>query len=82
MQHLVVQALCLYRLIDLHITGMQLIGMCKKLKPIELCCYILAHKRGNELIWSMVHNKSKARWGPVVYLICFCWHEVSMAFTM
>ncbi|DBA88077.1 TPA: hypothetical protein ACH3X2_005078 [Trebouxia sp. C0005] len=41
----------------------------KKLKPVELCSYTLAHKIGKEMMWSMMHNNSKARCGPVVFLI-------------
>ncbi|KAL0035243.1 hypothetical protein WJX79_008196 [Trebouxia sp. C0005] len=33
----------------------------KKLKPVELCSYTLAHKIGKEMMWSMMHNNSKAR---------------------
>jgi len=58
-------------MVDLHIAGRLLIGMGKKLKPVELCSYTLARKRGNELMWSMVHSNSKAWWGPVVLLIYF-----------
>ena len=59
-------------MVDLDITGRLLIGMGKKLKPAELCFHTLARKRANELMWSMVHNNSKARWGAVVFLVCFC----------
>ena len=55
--------------VDLEITGRLLIG--KKLKPVELCSYTLARKRGDELMWSRVHNNSKARWGAVVFLVIF-----------
>ena len=58
-------------MVDLDITGRLLIGMGKKLKPVELCSYTLAHKRGDELMWSRVHNNSKARWGAVVFLVYF-----------
>jgi len=61
--------------VDLDITGRLLIGMGKKLKPVELCSYTLACKRGYELMWSMVHKNSKARWGPVVFLIYFYRHD-------
>ncbi len=27
------------------------------------------HKQSKELIWCMVHNNSKTRWAPVVFLI-------------
>ena len=56
-------------MIDLHITGRLLVGMGKKLKPVELCSYTPAHKSSDELMWSMVHNNNKVRWGPVVFLI-------------
>ena len=56
-------------MVDLHITGRLLVGMGKKLKPVELCSYTLACKCGDELMWSIVHNNSKARWGPVVFPI-------------
>ncbi len=73
MQHLVVQVLCLCMLVvdggPAH--GRLLIGMGEKLKPVELCSYTLALKRGNELMWSMVQNNSKARWDPAVFLIYF-----------
>jgi len=49
------------------ITGRLLMGMGKKLKPVELCS--LAHKYSKELMWSMEHNNSKARWGPAVLLM-------------
>jgi len=63
-------------MVDLHITDWLLIGMGKKLIPVELCSYTLANKHSNELMWSVVHNNnSKARWGPVVFLISFQWHE-------
>ena len=62
-------------LVYLDITGRLLIGMGKKLMPAELCFYTLACKRGDELMWSMVHNNSKARWGAVVFLVCFYWHD-------
>ncbi len=56
-------------MVDLHITGSLLIGMGKKLKPAELCSYTLAHKPSNELMCCMVHSNSKARWGPVIFLL-------------
>jgi len=78
-QHLVVQALslCIWLLmVDLHITGRLLIGMGKKLKPVQLCSNTPTHKRSVELMWSMVHNNnSKARWGPVVFLSYLYQHE-------
>ncbi len=52
-QHLVVQALslCIWLLmVDLHITDRLLIGMGKKLKPVELCSYTPAHKYSKELM--------------------------------
>ncbi len=50
-------------MVDLHITGRLLIGMDKKLKPVALCLYTLAHKLNRELIWFMAHhNNSRARW--------------------
>jgi len=55
--------------VDLHITGRLLIGMGKKLKPAELCFYTLERKRGNELMWSVVHNNSKTRWSAVIFLV-------------
>jgi len=58
-------------MVDVDITGRLLIGMGKKLKPVELCSYTLARKRGDELMWSRVHNNSKARWGAVVFLVYF-----------
>ena len=58
-------------MVDLHITGSLLIGMRKRLKPVELCSYTSAHKYSTELMWSMVHHNSKARWGVVVYLLYF-----------
>ncbi len=58
-------------MVDLHITGRLLIGMGKQLKPIELCSYTLAHKPSGELMWSIVHDKSKARWGSIVYVVNF-----------
>jgi len=61
---------CWLLMVDLHITGRLLIGMGQKLKPVELCCYTPAHKHSKELMWSMMHNNnSRARWGPVVFLI-------------
>ncbi len=62
-------------MVDLDSTGRLLIGMGKKLKPAELGFYTLACKHGDELMWSMVHNNSKARWGAVVFLVCFYWHD-------
>ncbi len=59
-------------MVDLDITGRLLIGMGKKLKPAELCFHTLACNRANTLMWSMVHNNSKARWGAVLFLVCFC----------
>ena len=56
-------------MIDLHITVRLLVGMGKKLKPVELCSYTPAHKPSDELMWSMVHNNNKVRWGSVVFLI-------------
>jgi len=38
----------------------------------ELCFDSLARKRANKLMWSMEHNNSKARWGAVVFPVCFC----------
>ncbi len=55
-------------MVDLHITGRLLVGMGKKLRPVELCSYTLACKCGNELMCSIVHN-NKARWGPVVFVV-------------
>ena len=55
-------------MVGLHIPGRRLTGMGKKLKPVDNCSFTLAHKSGNELMWCMMHN-SKARWGPVVFLI-------------
>ncbi len=55
-------------MVDLHVIGRLLIGMGKKLKPVELCSYTPAHKPSNELMWSIVHHNSQARWGSVVYL--------------
>ncbi len=62
-------------MVDLDITGRLLIGMGKKLKRVELCSYTLACKHGDELMWSIVHNNSEARWGPVIFLICLYRHE-------
>ncbi len=62
-------------MVDLDITGRLLIGMGKKLKPAELCFHTLARKRANEMMWCMVHNNSKARWGAVVFLVCFYRHD-------
>ena len=56
-------------MVDLHITGSLLIGMGKKLKPVQLCCHTPADKHSKELVWCMVHTNSKARWRPVVILI-------------
>ena len=56
-------------MVDLHIIGRLLIGMGKKLKPVQLCIYTLSHKPSKELMRSMVRNRSKARWGPVVFLM-------------
>lgn len=58
-------------MVDLHITGRLLIGVDRKLKPVELCSQTPAHKLSNELMRSMVHhNNSRARWVLVVYLLC------------
>jgi len=57
--------------VDLRITGRPLIGIGKKLQPVQLCSYTLSYKRSKELMWSMVHNSSKARWGPVDLLVLF-----------
>ena len=43
-----------------------LVGMGKELRPVELCFYTLTWKCGDELMWSIVQNNSKARWGPIV----------------
>jgi hypothetical protein len=59
-------------MVDLDITGRLLIGMGKKLEPAELCFHTLARNRTNKLMWSMVHNNSKAGWGAVVFLVCVC----------
>ena len=56
-------------MMDLHITGRLLMGMGKKLKPLDLCSSTPAHKPSHELRWCMVHNNSKARWDPDVFLI-------------
>ncbi|DBA79494.1 TPA: hypothetical protein ACH3X2_007761 [Trebouxia sp. C0005] len=49
-------------MVDLHITGRLLIGVDRKLKPVELCSQTPAHKLSNELMRSMVHhNNSRAR---------------------
>ena len=61
-------------MVDLDINGGLLLGMGKKLKPAKLCFYTLACKRGDELMCSMVHNNSKARWDAVVFLVCFYRH--------
>ena len=59
-------------MVDLDITGRLLRGMGQKPKPVELCLHPLACKRSTEMMWSMVHNNRKARWGAVVFLIYFC----------
>jgi len=59
---------CWLLMVDLHINGRLLIGMGKKLQPVQLCSHTPAHKPSNELMWCMVHNNSTARWGPVVFL--------------
>ena len=33
-------------------------------QPVQLCSYTLAHKRGDELMWSEAHKESKSRYGP------------------
>ncbi len=33
-------------------------------QPVQLCSYTLAHKRGDELMWSKAHKRSKSRYGP------------------
>ena len=30
-------------------------------QPLELCSFTLAHKRGDELMWSVAHTRSKSR---------------------
>lgn len=30
-------------------------------QPLELCSFTLAHKRGDELMWSVAHRRSKSR---------------------
>jgi hypothetical protein len=60
---------CSSLMVDLHITGRLLIGMRKKLKPVQPCSYTPAHKPSDELMWSMLHNDNKARWGHVVFLM-------------
>jgi len=37
-------------ILDLHLTGRLLIGMGKKLKPVQLCSDTPAHKRGIKLM--------------------------------
>jgi len=70
-------------MVDLHITGGLLIGMGKKLKPVQLCSYTPTHKRSVDLMWSVVHNtNSKVRWGPVVFLNYLYQHEVNIVITM
>ncbi len=62
---------CWMLTVGLHIIGRLLIGLGKKLKPVQLCCHTVADKRSKELVWCMVHNSSsKARWGPAVFRIC------------
>ena len=60
-------------MVDLY-TGRLLVGMGKKLRPVELCSYTLACKCGKELICSIVHN-NKGRWGPVVFVIYTWQHD-------
>ena len=57
-------------MVDLDIRpGRLLIGVDKKLEPAELC--FLARNHANKLMWSMVHNNSKVRWGAVVFLVFY-----------
>ena len=35
------------------------------IEPIELCSFTLAHKHGDELLWSRAHKRSKTRCGSV-----------------
>ncbi len=37
-------------------------------QPVQLCSYTLAHKRGDELMWSMAHKRSKSRYGSSFYV--------------
>jgi len=57
------QALCLCMLVA---DATSLVGMGKKLRPIELCFYTLTWNCGDKLMWSIVQNNSRARWGPIV----------------
>ena len=69
-QHSILQALYLcigLLMVDLHITGRLLVGMGKKLRPIELCSCTLVCTCGNGLMCSIAHN-NKARWGLVVFV--------------
>ena len=53
-------------MVDLHITGMWLTGMGKKLKPVELWFCALAYNCGDELMWSMVLHQKQSPVGAVV----------------
>ncbi|DBB15652.1 TPA: hypothetical protein ACH3X3_003863 [Trebouxia sp. C0006] len=69
-------------MVDLHITDWLLIGMGKKLIPVELCSYTLANKHSNELMWSVVHNNnSKARVSFFAKLRFVSWHDTESLFT-
>ena len=35
------------------------------IEPVELCSFTLAHKHGDELLWSRAHKRSKSRCGSV-----------------
>ena len=59
---------CWLLMVDLHITDRLLIGMHKKLEHVETCFCTPVHKPSDELMWCVVRNDSKARWGPVVFL--------------
>ena len=37
-------------------------------QPVQLCAYTLAHKRGDELMWSMAHKRSKSVYGPSLHV--------------
>ena len=61
---------CWLLMVDLQITGRLLVGMRKKLRPVELCSYTLGCESGHVLVCSIVHNNNnKARWGPVVFVM-------------
>ena len=43
--------------------------------PLTVCSYSLAHKRGDELLWSKAHKRAKTRCQAIVARDTVAWHD-------